>query len=150
MNYDNVISMKLGIVILFLLFAVFAGDIVAGGSASAKEIPFTQDDRDRLLRLEEGQKAINQRIDDVNKSVNQRIDDLRGDVQGLRDLIYVVIGGIFVLIGFVIWDRRTALAPAIKKNRELEEKEERVERALREYAKKEPGMAEVLKEAGLL
>jgi len=30
--------------------------------------------------------------------------------------------GIFALIGFVLWDRMTALAPAIRKNRELEER----------------------------
>jgi hypothetical protein len=55
-----------------------------------------------------------------------------------------------ILIGFVIWDRRTALAPAVRKSKELEEREERIERALREYAQKEPGLAEALKNSGLM
>ncbi len=80
---------------------------------NANEVSFTQQDREMLIRLDEGQKAINNRIDDVNK----RIDDL-------RNLIYVVLAGIFALIGFVLWDRRTTLAPAVRKNRELEEREE--------------------------
>ncbi len=109
----------------------------------AKEIPFTQDDRDRLIRLEEGLKAVNQRIDSLDK----RID-------GLQGLMYVVIGAVIAqtigIVGFVLWDRRTALAPAIRKNKELEEKEEKVEKALREYAKKEPRLAEILREVGLL
>ncbi|RMD59139.1 MAG: hypothetical protein D6828_01960 [Nitrospirae bacterium] len=132
----------------------------------------------KVERLEAGQKAINQRIEDVNKrigDVNKRIDDvnkkiedvnkkiedtrisLQKEIEGtnrriddLRDLIYVVLGGMIALIGFVIWDRRTALAPAIKKNKELEEREERIERALRELAKKDPKVAEVLKHEGLL
>ena len=60
---------------------------------NANEVSFTQQDREMLIRLDEGQKAINNRIDDVNK----RIDDL-------RNLIYVVLAGIFALIGFVLWD----------------------------------------------
>ncbi len=109
----------------------------------AKEVSFTQEDRDRLIRLEEGLKAVNQRIDGLEKSVNQRIDDL-------RDLIYVVIAGMIALVGFVIWDRRTALAPAIRKYRELEEREEKIERALKELATKDPKVAEALKHVGLL
>jgi len=155
---------------VFLLLILFVLPFIS----YSKDIPFTQDDRERLLRLEEGQKAINQRFDDVNKrfddvnrrfddvnrrfddvnkrfdDVNKRIDDLREEVKGLRDLLYVVIGGIFVLIGFVIWDRRSALAPAIRKTKELEEREERIEKALKELAKKDPKVEEALKNAGIL
>ncbi len=113
--------------------------ILASSNIYARELPFTQDDRDRLIRVEEGLKGV-----------NQRINDFKIEVQSLRELIYVVIGGIFVLIGFVIWDRRTALAPAIKKNKELEEREERIERAFKELAKRDKKVADVLKIAGLL
>ena len=93
--------------IIFLIIFIF----VLASSTLAKDIPYTQEDRDRLIRvetrLEEGLKAVNQRIDGLEKSINQRID-------GLQNLIYVVISGIFVLIGFVLWDRRTALAPAVR------------------------------------
>jgi hypothetical protein len=116
----------------------------------SKDIPFSQDDRDRLIKLEarveEGFKAVNQRVD----AVNLRIDDLRSEVQSLRQLIYVVIAGIFALIGFVIWDRRTALSPAIKKNKELEERQDRVEKAFKELARRDSSVAEVLRNVGLL
>lgn len=94
---------------------------------------------ERLARLEEGQKVLNKRIDDLGK----RIDDLRG-------LIYVVLAGIIALIGFVIWDRRTALSPVISKTKELEEREDLTLRVLKEYARKEPRMAEVLRTLGML
>lgn len=107
--------------------------------AFTEEIPFSLDDRDRLIRVEEGQRAV-----------NQRIDDLRADINSLRELMYVVIGGMFVLVGFVIWDRRTALAPAIGKHKELEEREEKIEKALKDIAKKDPNVAEALKNVGIL
>jgi len=68
----------------------------------------------------------------------------------MNNLLYVILGGIIALIGFVIWDRRTAVAPVARKNRELGERVEVLEKALREYAKKEPRLAEVLRNVGLL
>jgi len=112
-------------------------------NAFAKDVSFTQDDRDRLIRVEEGFKAVNQRIDDLNQSLSRRIDDV-------MNLLYVVIAGMIGLMGFVIWDRRTAITPVTRRTNELEEREERLEKALREYAKKEPGLAEVLRNFGLM
>jgi chaperonin cofactor prefoldin len=132
--------------------------------AYAKEVSFTQEDRDRLIRLDERltglEKSVNQRIAGLEKSVNQRIEGLEKTVnqriEGLektvhqriddvRNLIYIVISGILGLIVVVIWDRRSALAPAIRKSKELEEREELLEKALKEYARQEPRLAEIFK-----
>ncbi len=126
--------------LLIIILAIF----ILGTSVSfAKEIPFTQEDRERLIRVEEGLKAVNQRIDSLDK----RIDNL-------KNLMYILISVIFAqtigVVGFVIWDRRTALQPAIRKNKELEERQDRVEKALRELAKVDSRIAEILKNAGLL
>ncbi len=119
-----------------------------------REVSFTQEDRERLIRLEtrleEGLKAINQRIDDTNKRIedtNKRIDDLQTFMLWGFGILF---GGMWILIGFVIWDRRTALAPVARKNKELEEREEKIERALKELAKKDPKVEEVLRHVGLL
>jgi len=113
----------------------------------AKEVPFTLEDRDRIIRLEENQKegfkALMQRIDDTNK----RIDDV------INIMLWgfgVLFAGMMSLIGFVIWDRRSALAPAIRKTKELEEREEKIEKALKKLAEKNPEVKEALKEAGIL
>ena len=119
------------------------------------------DIRERLIRIEEGQKALNQRIDDLDKRLNGRIDELDkrlgGRIDGLEkrmdylvNLIYVVLAGMFTLVGFVLWDRRSALAPAIRRTRDLEEREEKLERAIKEFALKNPDMKEILKSLGLL
>lgn len=95
---------------------------------------------------------------DLKESTNKQYADLKESTSkqssDLKDLMLwgfgVLFAGMFTLIGFVLWDRRTALEPAIKKNKELEEKEERLEKALREYAYKEPRLAEALRNVGIM
>ena len=37
----------------------------------------------------------------------------------------IVIGSIIALMGFIIWDRRTAISPVVKKAKELEDRSDR-------------------------
>jgi hypothetical protein len=106
--------------------------------------------KERLIRLEEGQKTVSLRIDELDKRLNSRIDGIEKRMDYLVNLIYVVLAGMFALVGFVLWDRRSALAPAIRRTRDIEEREERLERAIKEFALKNPEMKEVLKSLGLL
>ncbi len=127
--------------------------LVVAPRALAVEGDLTISDRDiieRLTRLEEGQKAINNRIDDVNRRIDDLRSELKGDIQDLRGLMYIVLGGMIALIGFVIWDRRSALSPVITRTRELEEDRDKTLKVLKEYAQKEPKLAEVMKSSGLM
>ncbi len=90
---------------LLLVFVFMVGFVLA------KKVPFTLEDRERIIRLEEGQKAIIQRIEDTNKRIDDVISIMLWDFG-------VLFAGMMTLIGFVIWDRRTALAPAIRKAKE--------------------------------
>ncbi len=64
--------------------------------------------------------------------------------------MYVVLGAILALIGFVIWDRRSAISPVITRTRLLEEDCDRTLRLLRDYAQREPKLADVMKSLGLM
>ncbi len=172
--------------ILCVASSAYAKDLPS--NASIGGIPFTQEDRDRLIRLEakveEGLKATNQRIDGLEKSVNQGIDDVNKRIDGLeksvnqridgvrdeiRDLktfmlrgFGILFGGMGILIGFVIWDRRTTVAPVAralkekegeieelkKREVEIEKRERNIEEILRSYAQKEPRLAELMKAKG--
>jgi len=57
----------------------------------------------------------------------------------------ILFAGIGGLITIVIWDRRTAISPVIKRNEQLEEQEKVIEKILREYAKVEPKLADILR-----
>ena len=131
---------------------------------------------ERLTRLEEGQKNINKRIDDLDDKLSGRTDDIDNKLSGrindldnklsgrindldnklseridtLQNMMWVLLAGMFALVGFVIWDRRSALSPVITRNKELEEREEKLERALKEYSNKDPELKKILKSIGLL
>ena len=146
---------KIGLSLLFtVLFILYSNSVLAGEgqiSLTNKEILEWLHTLDlSITRLEEGQKNLIMRMDGLEK----RMDGLDKRMDGLVNIILggfgVVFAGIFALIGFVLWDRRTALAPAIRKNQELEEREQRLEKALREYAQKEPKLAEILRSLGIL
>jgi hypothetical protein len=111
-------------------------------SFASKEVPFTLEDRDRLIRVEIKVESNEKRLE----SIDRRIERLENIMMWGFGLLFTTMIG---LVGFVIWDRRSALAPAIRKNKELEEREEKIERALKEAALKDPNLAEALKRAGL-
>ncbi len=110
-----------------------------------------------LAELRAGQIVLEKRIDGIEKRIDgieKRIDGIEKRIDSLQAIILggfgILFTGMMALIGFVLWDRRTALAPAIRKNKELEEREELLEKALKEYAKEEPRLQEILKSLKLL
>jgi cytochrome b subunit of formate dehydrogenase len=129
---------KLLLVIITLFITMVSMPLYA-----AKEISYTQDDRDRLIRMEE---AI--------KGVNYRIDSLEKRMENIENLMYILISAIFAqiigVVGFVLWDRRTALSPAIAKNKELEEKTHMLEQALKEMAHNDKKISDALRKVGIL
>lgn len=150
--------------------------------AEARDVPFTEADRDRIIRtearldeglkrmeegfkaidkrfeavdkrMEEGFKAVNQRFEGVNQrfeAYNQRLSDIRSEIAGLRDLVYVVIAGIFVLIGFVLWDRRSTISPVVTRVGAIEEEERRIKRVLKTLATRDKKVEDILRQEGLL
>jgi len=108
---------------------------------------------DMSKRIDEVNNSINSRIDDMNKSINDRIDDVNNRIDDMSSIMLwgfgILFAGMFALVGFIIWDRRSALAPAIRKNKELEERQGKIEKTLKEFAIEEPKLAEILKHIGL-
>ena len=90
-------------------------------------------------------------IKDIRSDLQISIKDVRSDLQNF----HCGVSGLYLPASLrssvlFLWDRRTAFAPAIRKNQELEERENKVESALKEYAEKEPRLKEALKHAGLM
>lgn len=146
------------VVLIFALFPDLVLAVEGRMTVTDKEILERLHSLDlSIARLEEGQKNLAHRIDGMDKRIDGlagRIDGLTSRIDGLTNMIMggfiAVFVAIFSLIGFVIWDRRTVLSPVISKTRELEADKDLAFKILREYAQKEPKMAEVLKALGLL
>jgi hypothetical protein len=115
--------------------------------AEGKEIPFTLDDRDRLIRTEQKVESLktemNARFEAVNKqfeAVDQRFDQLFNFLWAIIGIFTAMMVSVF---GFAFWDRKLSLAP-------MKREEEKIRQSLREYARLQPKLAEILRSAGLL
>ena len=137
--------MRFVITILFLF--LIAGDLFSQDNNTP--VSFTLGDRDRLMRNEQKIDALrtemNVRFESVDKqfvSVNDRISDVKEQMGFITTLLMFVLGGLMSLIGFVIYDRRTAIKP-------VQRSQEKIEDILVEYSKKHPDLRDILKNAGI-
>lgn len=159
----------------------------------AKEVPYTLEDRDRLIRIEislkEFKEAVDKRFEQVDRQLQQmredtnkrfeqvdkrfeqvdkRSDGIERRLERLETVMMWGFGLLFTsmmgLVGFVLWDRRTTVAPVARALKEVEldlaelkrrgmdveRREIKIEDVLREYAQKEPGLAELMRIKGML
>lgn len=131
-------------------------------------VPFTLADRDRMVRLEERldklEVKMDARFDGVQNqflSIQNQFDNIQvqfNNIQKQFDQLYTLFywgfGIIIMLVifnmGYTMWDRRTALKPAIDKADAADIKSTNLIRALRDYSKDHPDLANFLKIHGLL
>jgi len=130
--------------------------------AEVKEIPFTLDDRDRIIRTEQKVEALDSKIDSkvdaLNVKIDSKVDGLRSEMntrfeaidrrfEQLFNFLWAFIG-IFTammvsVFGFAFWDRKLSLSPMKKEHA-------KTLMALRDYAEQQPKLREILRNAGLL
>lgn len=123
-----------------LILLLFFLPTIAITISYAQEVPFTQEDKERLVRTET-------KVEEGQKAINQGIEDLRDEMRDMRTFMLwgfgLLFGGMGGLITVVIWDRRTALSPVIRRNKQLEEI---IEKVFKQYARVEPKFNSVLKD----
>ena len=107
--------------------------------AQEQPIAYTQADRDRMVRVETKVEALDKRIDGIHLQMSRMEDKFDSYFMWGFGLVLM---SIFGLIGFIIYDRRTTLAP-------VENKTERILKVLREAAEKDPVIREALKRTAL-
>lgn len=126
--------------------------------AENKEIPFTLDDRDRLIRTEQKMEAVNTKIDTKVdglrsemkarfETVDKRFENMDKRFDQLFNFLWAIIG-IFTtmmvsVFGFAFWDRKLSLAP-------MKREDDKLKSVLREFSRTQPKLAEILRNAGLL
>ena len=125
------------------LIPFFIGVISISALAQSREVSFTLEDRDRIIQIEE---KLN--------SQQQQINDIKIQMNDIKILFYWGFGILFSLqlfiFGYMVWDRRTAITPVREKTYTLSENYQKLITILKEYAKKQPELAEILRTNGLL
>lgn len=160
------------------VLTIFILLLLTGAVVQAQEqqiVPYTLADRDRLIRLEaemgslrnemgslrnetgslrNEMNSLRSEMNSLRNEMNARLDSQQKQIDDLKTLFFwgfsITITLIIFLLGYTIWDRRTALKPALTQAEEANNKARNLTTILREYARTHPDLAEILKTYGLL
>ena len=154
-------KLKLCIIIIFILSSANIGNAIA----------FTQNDRDRLIRVEtkldmfikqvdERFEAVDKRFEQVDKrfeQIDKRFEQVNKRFEQMFTFLWIITG-IFVTImvanmGFAYWDRRTIIRKAKEETIEKLEREGKLHdliESLKEYAKRNEKLAAILHDFHIL
>jgi tellurite resistance protein TehA-like permease len=110
-------------------------------------VPYTLADRDRAIITEAKINALEAKMEFKFDSQQRQLDDI-------KSLFYwgfgILITLFMFMLGYMIWDRRTAMQPALMQASRAEENSRNLITTLREYSKKHPDLAEILRTHGIL
>ena len=134
--------------IISTVFLISVITVIAQDNYQA--VPYTLADRDRLIKVESNLEALNNRVDQLDIRINQVEQNLSNRIDRLEDKFDtyftwgfgLVLGAIFALFGFIIYDRRTTLAP-------VKREQDKVIEVLKELSKKDSNIREALKKVAL-
>jgi hypothetical protein len=136
---------------------IFVFLLSAGIKVRAQEqqpVPYTLADRDRLIKVETEISSVRIEMNAFRNELNARLESQQKQIDDLKTLFFwgfsIIITLIIFMLGYTIWDRRTALKPALLKAEDATDKTRNLTAALREYARSHPDLAEILKTYGLL
>ncbi|MBW8050785.1 MAG: hypothetical protein FVQ77_10715 [Cytophagales bacterium] len=145
--------------ILIYYFAFFFFAPVAFSQSNPVE--FSQEDRERIIRLDERLLALDERLSAQKKEINTRFEAMNDKFEAINDkfeamndkfetmfdrlhtLMYFILAGLFGLIGLIFWDRRSYIKP-------VKEDINEILSVLKKYAQKQPELAEILRSYGLM
>jgi len=108
--------------------------------AEVKEIPFTLDDRDRIIRTEHKVESLQSEVNSRFEAIDERFDQLFNFLWAIIGIFTTMMISVF---GFAFWDRKLSLAP-------LKKQDQKILGVLVDYARTQPKLSEILKNAGLL
>ena len=94
---------------------------------------YAQTERDILLEIVKQQATNNAKIDAMQKqmdvrfdavdkrfeAVDKRFDDANKRVDILLYVMLGILGGLFGVIGFIVWDRQISMKPLLQENKDL-------------------------------
>ena len=165
--------MKKAIVSLTTIICFF--NVITVFSVNAEGDAFTQKDRELLIRIDERLNQVDKRFEQVDKRFNElrqdmnkrfeqvdkRFEQVDKRFESLQNLMMAIIGAfaaiVAVTIGFAIWDRRTMIRPFEDEVKKMEndivsdrKRLESLFEVLRNYAKKHPDLADILKQFSIL
>ena len=158
----KILQIQIMVLVSFLLMVSFAGAVDVAPRISDREII------EKLSILEAGQRALRFEMKSGQDALGKRIDDMNTRMVSLEHTMLSLFGAMVALIvalfAYIAWDRRTMLKPVVDRLDILEHEVisdlglrnaqgsllSRQLKALREYAKNDQKLTEILRGLSLL
>jgi len=134
---------KYFIILVLLISGIFS-------NAQQQEVPYTLADRDRIIQVEANLNGLRNEMNAKFEAVNMRFDSLDAQFDSIYWILGVVVALMLFMLGFIIWDRRTTLAPINSEIEELKRANEKMKAIFIKQAESQPKLLEILKNAGIL
>lgn len=132
--------------------------------SQSKEVPFTLDDRDRIMRtaveLNSLRNEMKTEFSSVRKEMRTEIGSVRNEINSLRnemnsriDILFwgfgIVITLILFLFGYIVFDRKTGIKPLEQDISIIKHRQNNLSKALSELAQVDKKFAEAIKKVAL-
>jgi len=134
---------KYFIILVLLISGIYS-------NAQQQEVPYTLADRDRIIQVEANLNGLRNEMNAKFEAVNMRFDSLDAQFDSIYWILGVVVALMLFMLGFIIWDRRTTLAPINSEIEELKRANEKMKAIFIKQAESQPKLLEILKNAGIL
>ena len=149
--------MKKTILILLMTIFLQTTPSILSAAENTNATTFTQEDRERLIRLEVTMKEFKESVDKRFEQVDKRFEQVDKRFEEMLTFLWILTT-IFVTltlgnIGFAYWDRRTIIKKSTDEAISRIEKEGKLTdliKALRELASKDQNLADILRKFHLL
>ena len=150
------------------LLILSLNNFTAMGQTQQVIVPYTLADRDRAIQTEAKLNALVDGLDSKFAGINVKFESIdkqfanidkqfmyqQKQIDDIKTLFYwgfgILISLFIFMLGYMIWDRRTAMQPALLHASMADENSRDLKSILREYSKKHPDLAEILKTHGIL
>ena len=117
-------------------------------------VPYTLADRDRAILTEAKLGTLEAKINALEAKMDFKFESQQRQLDDIKVLFYwgfgILITLFIFMFGYMIWDRRTAMQPALDQSSKAEENSRNLILSLREYSQKHGDLAEILRTHGLL
>jgi len=141
-------------IILIILFFLSSLNLCLWAQEKEVIIPYTLADRDRAI-------LMNAKIASLEANMNLRFESIdkqfmyqQKQIDDIKTLFYwgfgILITLFIFMLGYMIWDRRTAMHPILIQASKAEANSSNLILSLKDYSKKHPELAEILKSHGIL
>jgi len=140
--------------LLILLFCLTLLTLPGLAQEQQVVVPYTLADRDRAILTDAKISALEDKIEIRFESIDKQFMYQQKQIEDIKTLFYwgfgILITLFIFMLGYMIWDRRTAMRPALEQASKAEENSRNLISMLREYSKKHPDLAEILRTHGIL